>query len=129
MNLAPFVGKPFAPFAHGPDAYDCWGLTFTAARDLFGLQFPRAVYASVQPDDVAFSARAMLVRRAWQERDAAAAGHVLALASYDGCVRHVGLCLDNARVLHVTRLLRSCVMPVHKLTALYPVARFYAWAP
>lgn len=128
MNVAPFIGKPFRAFAHGPDAYDCWGLVHTAARDLFGLHFPVAVYASTEPGDVADAAAYMLRHRAWLPCDHAAAGRVVALCSLDGCVRHVGLCLDGARALHVTVALRSCVMPVDKLAALYPV-RFYAWAP
>lgn len=129
MNLAPYIGKPFGVCAHGPDAFDCWGLVHTAARDLFGLHFPEAVYATTTPQAVAVAAELMLLRNGWQTHDTADAGRVMALVGYDGCVRHVALCLDTTRALHVAVRLRSCVMPVSKLAALYPVARFYAWAP
>lgn len=127
--LEPFIGKPFAAGGHGPSAYDCWGLVHTAARELFGMQFPHAVYASLSLPHIAAAADDMLRTGAWRECMVADAGRVLALGGYDKSVRHVGLCLDGNRVLHITRLLHSCVMPVNKLTALYPVARFYQWVP
>lgn len=128
MNLSPYIGKPFAAGAHGPDAFDCWGLVHTAARDLFGLEFPRAVYASVLPDAVADAALVVLRQPGWLPRATADTGHVMALCDYAGNVRHVALCLNPRSALHVTVRLRSCVMPVAKLATLYP-ARFYAWAP
>ena len=129
MNVAAYIGKPWQAGAHGPDAFDCWGLVHTAARDLFGLDFPVALYASTTPQAVAATAAGMLASPAWQAHASAAAGRVMAVSGFDGCIRHVALCLDDQRVLHAARSLRSCVMPVSKLTGLYPVARFYAWAP
>lgn len=128
MNADAFVGKPFRAGAHGPDAFDCWGLVHTAARELYGLALPDAVYANVTPQAVAQAACELLYYPEWQECPRPAAGRVLALGGYDGRVRHVALCLDEHRALHAARALRSCIMPVHKLTALYPLARYYAWA-
>lgn len=128
-TLQRFIGKPWAECTDGPDAFDCWGLTYTAARELFGLAFPVAI---LTPQDVAHGARAAaayLVPPYWRERDTATRGAILALCGFDGGVRHVGLCLDDARVLHTARATRSCVLPVRRLVSVYPVARFYEWVP
>lgn len=128
MNADAFTGKPFRVGAHGPDAFDCWGLVHAAARELYGLTLPDAIYSSVSAQAVACAASDVLACTGWEEHARPAAGRVLALGGYDGKVRHVALCLDEHRALHATRALHSCIMPVGKLTALYPLARFYAWA-
>lgn len=129
MNTDAFIGKPFRAGAHGPDAFDCWGLVHTAARELYGLALPDAIYSSITPQAIACAASGVLAAPAWQEHARPAAGRVLALGGYDGKVRHVALCLDESRALHAVKAMQSCIMPVAKLRALYPLARFYAWAP
>lgn len=129
MNVDAFVGKPWRALAHGPDAFDCWGLAHTAARDLFGLAWPVAVYAPHDAADAARVASAYLVPPCWRERDTAAPGALMALAMYDGTVRHVALCLNATQCLHTAKATRSCVMRIERLRLVWPTARFYEWAP
>lgn len=128
-TLQAFVGKPWRALADGPDAFDCWALTRAAALALFGLDFPPAVYAAQDAHHAAPAAARYLAAHDWHERTTAAPGRVLALGGYDGAVHHVALCLDRSRALHTARALRSCVLPLRKLVAMYPAARFYEWAP
>lgn len=129
MNVEAFIGKPWRPLAHGPDAFDCWGLAHTAARELFGLAWPIAVYAPNDIRDAARVAADYLVPPCWRERDTAAPGALMALCMYDDTVRHVALCVDERRALHTARATSSCIVPIHRLALLWPRARFYEWAP
>lgn len=127
--LAPYIGKPWARGADGPDAFDCWGLVTAAARDVFGLHFPNLPHSAHAPADVARMAAGYLASGEWLETPHAHAGAVLALCGYEGRVRHVALCVSAHRCLHIAGATRSCVLPIARLSSLYPVARFYTWAP
>ena len=127
--LQRFIGRPFADAGDGPDAFDCWGLTRAAARDLFGLDFPACVYAPQDVRHAAPVASAYLGAHRWHERDTAAPGRVLALCGYDGGVQHVALCLSVSHILHTSPRAPSCVCALARIVVAYPVARFYEWAP
>lgn len=124
-----FVGKRWQLHATGPDAFDCWTLARAAAWSLFGLNFPAVPYVAPTPAGVARAAAGYLRRTRWAERDTAAQGAILALCGFDGTVRHVALCLDASRCLHIAGATRSCVLPVRRLAASYPRARVYEWQP
>lgn len=129
LPMDAFIGKPWQFWTFGPDAYDCWGLTVTAARALYGLVLPDLAQDVAQRLGTPAAAREALQRPGWRALPAPAPGAVLALANLRGRVCHVGLCLDGDRVLHTTRGLRSRVEPLRTVCALQPTAKVYAWAP
>lgn len=130
MNFDALIGKPWRAMACGPAEFDCWGLAREGAAALFGLAWPETIYQAAHDwPQRSREATAYLSGPAWRERDTAAPGRVLALCDYAGHVRHVALCLDATRALHTSRATRSCVLPIAKLRRVYPVARFYEWAP
>ncbi len=41
-----YLGKPFQACAHGPDAYDCWGLLRDVYKNIFNIHIP---YITIPP--------------------------------------------------------------------------------
>lgn len=109
---AAYVGKPYAPCARGPEAYDCWGLVWEIERRL-GLELPWFPVSA----SVAQCVRAIAGDRAnWEQVGEPAEGDVVGL-SYSDVLHHVGVwiaggclhALEGAGVCHDDRsgLLRN----------------------
>ncbi len=120
MNAADFLGKPWRERAFGPDAFDCWGLTFVAARALFGLDFPPLQATAADALLVPTLRRVRVIERP-------KAGAVLGLMDMRGRLKHVALCLDEFDALHTTKALGSRIEPIASLTRFNPRAELYEW--
>lgn len=97
------IHKPWHPGAHGPDAFDCWGLTRATMRHLAGFDLPDIRFAA--PD----LRRVMELIRSHEERDEWAPvdqpRHLdIVLMSHARTAHHVGvwLAVDGGVVLHTT---------------------------
>lgn len=74
--LRSVIGKPYAPGAQGPDAFDCYGLARVALRELYGRELPDRA----DPAD----------RRAWRRAPVAVEGAIVLMGA--GAVdKHIGL--------------------------------------
>jgi cell wall-associated NlpC family hydrolase len=97
-----FIGKPWKFWQFGPEEFDCWGLTVTAARALFGIAMPDIpVNLAAWPGTPALAA-AQLRGGQWEEVPEARAGAVLALLDMRGRIRHTSLCIGADKVPHTT---------------------------
>lgn len=127
--LNSFVGKPWAFWKFGPDAFDCWGLTVVAARALYGITLPDIPVSLTRWPGTPAVADAQLRTGHWLELPHARAGAVLALLDLRGRVRHTSLCIGGDKVLHTTEAGRSRIELLRTVTMIAPAWKFYAWAP
>jgi len=127
--LNQFVGRPWAFWAFGPDAFDCWGLTVVAARGLYGIVLPDIPVNLARWPGTPAVARAQLATGHWQQLPVPQAGAVLALLDMRGRVHHTSLCVGPDRVLHTTEAMGSRIEPLRNVVALAPDWRVYAWQP
>lgn len=129
MNVAAYIGKPWRLGRAGPDAFDCWGMTRAAARELFGLDFPDLVDALARPRGRRVDVTTTDVPPGWRIAAEPRAGAVLALFAFTGQVVHCALCLDASQTLNTSRQFGGHIVSVRALSLMYPVARVYVWAP
>ena len=82
--LAGLIGKPYAPDAEGPEAFDCYGLTRHIQRVLFGRTLPRE--------------RVVADRSDWRRVEWPSDGDLVLMGA--GGDHHIGTFLAPALVLH-----------------------------
>jgi cell wall-associated NlpC family hydrolase len=107
-----YIGKPFAAYAEGPDAYSCWGLCRVVLARHFGIDVrpimvdPKNIRACLKAfrDDPEYAA--------WFEVGAAREGDLVLMSTGDHPI-HVGIWLDvdGGRVLHADNAGVVCETP------------------
>jgi cell wall-associated NlpC family hydrolase len=127
--LNQFIGKPWKFWAFGPDAFDCWGLTVTAARVLYGVVLPDIPVNLARWPGTPAVAAAQLATGLWRELPAPRPGAVLALLDMRGRVRHASLCVGVDRVLHTTEGYTSRIEALRNVVAIAPAWKVYTWQP
>lgn len=117
VDVSDLVGKPFAEFGRGPDAFDCYGLVLEVSRRL-GRPFPD--YGSLP------SASEGAIRRIEERRDEGAfapastpaVGDVVLMAlSAPGRPDHLGIVTEPGWFLHALPKRGACL------------SRLALWAP
>lgn len=108
------VGLPFRDGGRGPDAYDCWGLVRHVYCRQLGIDLPD--YGEISAKDLVRVAREM--RRGaddgWRVPPVPRAYDVCLMRGGRGgaAVLHVGVMVDDRRLLHVEAATGSVVVPV-----------------
>ena len=109
---APYVGKPFELGARGPTAFDCWGLVRSIYNDILDIELPG--YGEIDASDLRRVTRQMIAGRdaePWkmvlepQEFDVVVMGRYT--SRFPG---HVGIMIDDHRVLHTEQSCNACVV-------------------
>lgn len=95
------VGKPFAPGALGPDAFDCWGLVRDGKAALFGDTLPVLSFDPRNIRSVIRTVETEVAKNIWQEMSGPEHGAVVTM-SHSVRGHHVGLWLeiDGGGLLH-----------------------------
>jgi cell wall-associated NlpC family hydrolase len=102
MDFSDLIGKPYAPAADGPDAFDCWGLVVEVRRRM-GLPTPVPVPGPVPRNQPRLTAA--LYHRAvwsgmWKPVPVPVPGDVVACGSSGRAAAvHIGVVVDGG-VLH-----------------------------
>lgn len=115
--FAAFMGKPYAPRARGPDAFDCWGLVLALRREL-GLCVP----PDLAPEAMTADEQARLTEGAMQAWPQVAPRH--------GCIAYVPGLLHGGvvvfgRVVHATERAGVVAWPLGRWRMVYPHSEFY----
>lgn len=109
-----YVGLPFLDGGRGPHAYDCWGLVVRVYQDRLGITLPS--YGEISAHDLVRIARAMEAGKddGWQPVTSPKALDVALMRSGRGGqhVVHVGVMVDQGRLLHVEQAAAAAVVPV-----------------
>ena len=109
--FAPYVGLPFGD---GPGQLTCWGLVRRVYADRAGVDLP--AYGEISAKDLIRVARAMAAAKddGWLAVSVPQALDVALMRSGRGgaAVVHVGVMVDNARVLHVEAASAAVVVPI-----------------
>ena len=91
-----WLGKPYAVLGRGPDAFDCLGLFMAVQNAEFGLSLD---YGLVPLGPAEEDPRARHIG-AWRKVGVARQGDAVLIRHGRGW--HVGVALDNSRMLHCT---------------------------
>jgi len=109
-----YVGLPFLDGGRDLSGLDCWGLVRMVYAERLGVALPE--YGEISAKDLVRVARAMEVGKndGWQTVSVPQALDVALMRSGQGgrLVVHVGVMVDNRRVLHVEQATAAVVVPV-----------------
>jgi len=100
-----YLGRPWAPGANGPDAYDCWGLVRAVMLDQAGIVIPAAPVARGRDSlrDVLEAFRTSPLHNDWRRIERPEQPLECALMAEGKHPVHVGLwvpAIGRGRVLH-----------------------------
>lgn len=105
--LSKYIGIPFKPFGRTESGLDCWGLVRLFYKNEFDIVLPGlAGYESVK-DHRAISDIVETEKPRWVETRAEF-GHVIVF-NMAGRPVHVGVVIDNLRMLHIQTGKNSCL--------------------
>lgn len=124
MNLERYIGLPFKKHGRGPDGWDCWGLIEHIYERELGLYLPIYEYDDTTHHNAVFFAQQ---QGHWREVDEPAAYDVVLLTAMRN--PHVGLCIDNQRMLHVPEEKTSCVEWIYSPKWKSRIESFYRYYP
>ena len=99
-----YIGIPYVDGGRGHDGCDCWGLVWLVYREQFEVDLPSYRGTYVSAADKADVARLLDGGRSgWRavSLDQVECGDVALLRYSDGTPAHVGVMLDQRRMLHV----------------------------
>lgn len=108
-----YVGAPFADGGRGPYSYDCWGLLRAVYSDVRGVTLP--TYGEVSSRDLLKIARAIDSGRhdGWVSCEPEPIAAVLMRSGRGGArIVHVGVMVDERRMLHVEAATHAVVVPI-----------------
>lgn len=114
---AKYIGKPFADGGRGPDAFDCWGLIRVVYQDQLAIKLPS--YGEISAKDLVRIARTMEDHKndGWAECGPEPYSVVLMKTARGGDrVTHVGVMVDDFRVMHVEAATHVAVVPVKHIS-------------
>lgn len=95
-QISVVIGAPFLREGRTPEGWDCWGLVWWTYREWFCIEIDPLIGAT--PEE-ATKLAAKQIEREWIEEQVHRLGNVLLLRM--GKRLHVGLLVDNERMLHV----------------------------
>lgn len=101
------------PFGEGAGQLTCWGLVRRVYADQLGIELP--TYGEISAHDLARIARAMEAVKddGWEACDPEEYAVCLMRSGRGGPrVVHVGVMVDQSRVLHIERATSACVIPL-----------------
>lgn len=109
-----FIGIPFVPDGRDRSGCDCWGLIWMVYRDILGITIHdyTGLVAGNSVADLMRRAKLMDAERAkWEMRSRYEIPQPfdVVLLRTKGVPSHVGLVVDNRRMLHVTEGIDSCI--------------------
>lgn len=108
-----YVGLPFVDGGRGPLGYDCWGLVRAVYSDRLGVGLPS--YGEISAADLVRVSRQMEASRndGWVECGPEPLAVALMTTTATGRrIAHVGVMVDERRVMHVMRATLTAVVPV-----------------
>lgn len=112
---APYVGLPFG---EGQGEVTCWSLVARIYRDCLGIDLP--AYGEISARDLVRVARTMEAQKddGWSAVDQPQAFDVCLMRAPRGgaVVAHVGVMVDQKRVLHVEAASAAVIVPVTHFT-------------
>lgn len=104
-SIGDYVGLPFAARGRSRDGVDCWGLVVLVYREILWLDLPSYDDRYTSLDAAERIDRAAIIageRGAWREVETPEAFDVL-LFTVGDVAAHVGLVVDDTRMLHIQR--------------------------
>ena len=104
-SIGDYVGLPFAPRGRTREGVDCWGLVVLVYRQILWLDLPSYDDRYTTLDSAERVDRAAIIageRGAWYEVEAPQAFDVV-LFTLGELAAHVGLVVDDGRMLHIQR--------------------------
>jgi len=100
-----YIGKPFAEFKSGPDAYDCWGLVTDVYRKDLGLVLPSYAISAACTGEVNAKINERLGTCDWVQVDPPHELDIVLMAldvHRPGITNHVGVYVGSGACMHVT---------------------------
>ncbi len=114
MNINEFckkaIGVPFKTLGRSSEAWDCWGLMCEAYKEIFNIELPRydKHYRSVKEKDVIEQLYKDGAECGWYKVDKVQGGDAI-LIYMEGRAVHVGLAINNEKMLHVDFGVNTCL--------------------
>ncbi len=108
-----YIGLPFEDGGRGPHSYDCWGLIKAVYADRLGVDLPS--YGEISARDLIRVSRQMEGSKddGWVECGPVPLAVALMTTTATGRrIAHVGVMVDERRVMHVMRATLTAVVPV-----------------
>lgn len=120
------------PFGEGPGEVTCWSLIARVYRDELGIALP--LYGEIAARDLARVARTMgreQLGDGWQAVAMPRAFDVAIMRSGRGgpAIVHVGVMVDEARLLHVEEATAAVIVPVSHFTVRHRIAGYRRHRP
>ena len=127
MNLAKYIGLPYAPQGRSRQHVDCYGLVYVVYRDEIGVVLPTYTDDYDDPDNSEEVSQAI-------ERHAGSWKKVLVPQVLDvlvfnmrGLPAHCGLYIGNGDFLHSMKGTATCIERLNSITWAKRLAGCYRW--
>lgn len=130
LDLSRYVGLSFG---EGPGAVTCWGLVRRVYADCLGVELPS--YGEISARDLIQVARAFAAGQAAEPwRAVCGAPRVLDVVLMRGPrgghhVVHVGVMVDQARLLHAEAATGAVVVPTRHISVAGRITGYRRWRP
>lgn len=127
MNVADYIGLPYAPKGRGSEGVDCWGLVQLFYKRELGIAVPSYVEEYVSPDDRMTVSGAILANIGkWKAALTLEPGDML-LFSILGLPLHTGVYIGDNDFLHAFRNTNSCIERLNSVTWSRRLIGAYRW--
>lgn len=124
MPITPVINVTDYLFRRWTDRFRCWELVCEVYKDVFDItlaDYPQSVFAAVETNNFRDAQEASPL---WIARDSPESGDVVVFSSPGRWV-HVGVVLDDGRVLHLPRGASARVEKLAQLSSSYKSTKFY----
>lgn len=131
IDLNDLIGKQFENHGRGPDAFDCWGLAMEVMRR-GGRQLPDYLVDADATGDINAKYSSLLFScmsgvGCWHELKGPEPMAIVAIKNRPGLVTHIGVCLDNGRVIHISRKSNVMIEQLSSIRLKNRIAGFYRY--
>jgi cell wall-associated NlpC family hydrolase len=127
VNIAAYIGLPYAPKGRGSEGVDCWGLVQLFYQRELGIAVPSYVEEYVSPDDRLTVSQAILANIGkWEAALTLEPGDML-LFSILGLPLHTGVYIGDNDFLHAFRNTNSCIERLNSITWGRRLIGAYRW--
>lgn len=122
-----YIGLEFESNGRSPN-YDCWGLCILVLREQFGYELPDYSDDYFSSSDK-FNIPLLVFeeRKKWGKVDSPNAGNVV-LFNIGGLPVHVGVVIDETRMLHIAEGLNACIEDFTNKKWISRLEGFYAYS-